>query len=134
MSIADLWGFSEDPIEEFRTPAAILKEQAELFSNSMREKGVYAELIQRNVSDQKRLAFGLDIVAPGLDDYRVRVVSISFAVTASYPVRVVSDFSGPQILGSDMNDELEFIESLKNIFQSSPMRVAISSLISNSNL
>jgi hypothetical protein len=129
----DLWDFESTPIPELRTPAAILKEQAEIFNQKMQAKGLFAEVQQRSPKDAAKLGFALDVVVPALADYRLRVVGVSFPIAESYPLRVTSDF-GDFPFGADAESEDHLMHILGEILTDASLRTALASLIANSNL
>src|SRR5438132_350197 len=89
---SSMWG--KLPVDiEIRPPVSFLKEQASLLTKET--KG----LLQGQVAVQgaaPSLTASLDIVAPALNGYRVRTVTISHGI-AFYPVTMKNELTGQAV-------------------------------------
>ena len=115
-------------------PRKILLSQAQLLGDKT-DGYVTAEIQQLQFKDEKKIAYGLNLIAPALNWYRVRICNISHSIISIFPVTIWSDFV-PCDDGSyfhfDTTDEEDFVNTLKTILQSQKVIAAIESLIAQS--
>lgn len=117
-------------------PVSLLREQASLLgerTKNLVEGSVVTPGTVRGVDflqQKDRFSYGLDLVAPALNNYRYRLFSISHGVEF-YPLTI----SGTEALNSDefqVNNEEEFLKAIERIFLSEKTKRIISSLIAQS--
>jgi hypothetical protein len=127
----DLWPSLIDTRQP-RVPAAILSEQAALLPQ--KTNAVLAGEVKPSSgrTESNRLAFVFNIVAPLLNNYRLRLIGIAHGVVALYPVRVAAflmpgeDEESVKIF--EARDEKQFINIIKEILNDSTTISAIQSL------
>jgi hypothetical protein len=135
--ITDLWDFDSNPLPEVRSPASLLREQANIFSENMSARGMFAEVRQHSPSrDTRNLVFLFDLLVPSLGDYRLRVARCEFSVRSAYPVKISSDYGDPATQGGFAEAEMEedFADCLRSIFTDTTLRTSIASLLANSEI
>jgi hypothetical protein len=116
-------------------PVSLLREQASLLgerTKNLVEGSVVTPGTVRGVDrfSKDQFSYGLDLVAPALNNYRYRLFSISHGVEF-YPLTI----SGSEALNSDefqVNNEEEFLKALETIFSSEKTKGIIASLIAQS--
>lgn len=125
MSTKSLWG-ELPPAANIRTPVSILREQATVLAEATR--GVLAgEVAQLQTANNDEFVHVLMIVAPALNNYRYRVLTIAHHVTL-YPV-VLHD--GEATI--ECADEADFITDLEAVLSSQRVHKAIGALLAQSN-
>lgn len=116
-------------------PVAILKEQASLLGE--RTKNLVEGRVSAGVGTdidkflQNTFTYDFDLVAPALNSYRYRLLSMTHDAEAFYPLTIAS-----AALGSDrlvrINNEEELLKALEAVFSSDKTRRVIGSLLAQS--
>lgn len=122
MSIENLWGEMPD-VDAIRTPIAILKEQASLLKQ--KTNGLLEGTVQILEQELDQLIATLDIVAPVLGGYSVRIVQIKYGLHF-YPVEVIDILANR---GYNSNDEDSYKSNLETVFRSQHVQKIIKTLI-----
>lgn len=119
---SDLWG--DLPVDaNLRPPIVFLREQATILTE--RTKGLLrGELSSLRAAPALQAA--LDIVAPGLQNYRYRVLLIEHAI-AFYPVRIQDVANGVVM---DAKSEEEYLKALARILGSPTVHQVVGALVS----
>lgn len=122
----NLWG--ELPSGELLTsPSAILREQAEILTDHT--KGLLVgKVVPGGQAKDDSMLFHFDIVAPFLNDYRYRLISVHHPVTL-YPVKMMDRLRS---IETTSNSEEEFVENLANTLASDETRQIIAALLAQS--
>lgn len=127
----DLWPSLTDA-RQLKAPAAILSEQAALLPQ--KTNGILGGEVKpaSGKPESNRLAFVFNIVAPLLNNYRLRLIGVAHGVLTLYPVRVAAflmpgeDEESVKIF--EARDEGQFINIIKEILNDSTTVSAIESL------
>lgn len=120
--IEDLWG--ELPKGEKQpTPAAILKEQADLLSKKTDDQLIGKMLTLKH---DKEFSFRLRIEVPSLTGVSVDLFTISYPI-GLYPVSLLSEVEN--VPKSTSNDKEEFIINLSNFLKAEPVQILIKRLL-----
>ena len=118
----DLWG--DLPLDvTIRPPAVFLKEQASILT--VRTRG----LLRGEVSYLRaapNLQAALDIVAPALQGYRLRLLIIEHAIVF-YPLQMTDVLNG---ITRDAPSEDQYVTLLKSLLSSRKVHDAVGSLLS----
>jgi hypothetical protein len=132
--LEDLWpGTIAEP--SFKAPAVILREQADLLGR--RTKGVVRAEVRpmEQLKGSKRISFSFNIVAPFLNNYRLRLLTIWHEPTKVYPTFISSSLlpasaedeqSDQRVVQADT--EKDFRERVKELFAHETTVRAIESL------
>jgi hypothetical protein len=115
-----------------RTPVTILKEQAEAVTQAT--NGVLNGEIRaysRNSLERADFKSGtqLAITVPFLKDYSVILLNYDHNITM-YPGVIKDNFGNNSFI---INNELEFVNSLKDIFSSEKTKMILANLLSQAN-
>jgi len=125
MSTSDLWG-DLTGLETVTSPREVLEEQGAILAKKTHGKlrGDVRDLTQADT-----FIYALDIVAPGLNDYRYTVLTVRHGITM-YPLLMLSgsDDAIPQAR-IKCDDEQELIDALSRVLGSSKTKRAIASLL-----
>jgi len=112
----DLWPNFEK-LPKFRAPAQILREQAELLGEKTGNV-IRAEVLPLKVRDEGRLLFGFSLIAPALNNYRLRVLNLGHEVRRLYPAKLTTMLQ-PPVEGRypvyELGSESAFVEALKSV-------------------
>jgi hypothetical protein len=111
----DFWG--EIQVSEIRTPASILREQAALLGP--KTQNVIEARVETAVTADDKFAHAFYLVAPGLDNYRYRLLQITHPI-GLYPV-----ISPPHVLKT----EEEFTAWLHKKLSSDQTRRIVANLL-----
>jgi hypothetical protein len=107
-----------------RTPLSILREQATALTEQT--NGLLVGQVEVTQQADGNLVINLDIVVPGLNDYRARILSYQQPISL-YPGRL----SGMGVLGTDLvNTEEQFLGSVRKVLSSQHIKNVLTSLIS----
>jgi hypothetical protein len=107
-----------------RTPLSILREQATALTEQT--NGLLVGQVEVTQQADGNLVINLDIVVPGLNDYRARILSYQQPISL-YPGRL----SGMGVLGTDLvNTEEQFLGSVRKVLSSQHIKNVPTSLIS----
>ena len=124
MAVQDLWG--ELPVTETaQTPVTILREQAALLEK--KTENVLQENINISAHDSKFRA-RFDIIAPSLDDYSYRVLSIGYPVFM-YPLQIFEEVTGAVARVRECRDEESFVQALGEILSHPRIKRVVTSLL-----
>ncbi len=127
MAVQDLWG--ELPVTEtVRTPVTILREQAALLEKKTEN------ILQGNIhiaASRDEFSVSFDIIAPSLDDYSYRVLTIDYP-PIMYPLRVREKVTREAPVIWQCGDEERFTEVLGRILSHSQIRRVVTSLVAQS--
>lgn len=131
MAVQDLWG--EIPLTEtIRMPVTILREQAVLLEKKT-ENVLQGNIHISSHGDRFRASF--DIVAPSLDDYSYRVLTIDYPVSM-YPLEIYDEIKGEEGDGplnpTRCRDEESFTKALGRVLSHPQMRKVVTSLVAQS--
>ena len=122
MTVKNLWGDLND-LPTLRTPASILKEQAEILQSHT--NGMLVAEVKTSGNQNKRIYYELNIVVPALHNYKYNVVAVSHTITL-YPVHFHSSVNNI----ASATDESEFVQKLSDIISSDEIRQNIIALLS----
>ena len=120
--IEDLWGDLPNG-EKQPTPAAMLKEQADLLSKKTSDKLVGNIL---TLKKDKEFSFRLRIEVPSITGFSVDLFTISYPI-GLYPVALMSQVEN--IPNSRSNDKEEFILNFSNFLRAEPVQMIIKRLL-----
>lgn len=128
----NLWG-DLPPVEDIRTPASILKEQAtrltEITGGVLRGKATF----QQSSVSIGRVSLELRIVAPALQSYEYTVARVGHAIDQQYPLILSADIA-QETLRVTCEDERDFLGALRGVLQSPKIRNVIAALLSQSKI
>jgi hypothetical protein len=144
--IVDLWP-DTIKVEKMITPVTILRQQASLLGR--KTKNIIQGEVEKGTGDfsSDSFAYTFYIVTPALNNYRYRLLSISYGVYL-YPVAIkiedkeileeisskfIAILTKSGILGITANSEPEFLNILRAIFNSAKVMRVISVLLSQSD-
>jgi hypothetical protein len=142
--IPDLWSNAIDV--DVLTPAAILNTQASLLKR--KTQGIVIAEVGSSVDSNKIVTITFDLVAPGIDNFRARVLAVRHKAEYVYPALVsTSAFSGKgggffgDLKWGGIEDQLsklaetetEFIGLLQEALRSGFILSMVQSLIARSN-
>lgn len=122
----NLWGNLPESTE-IKPPLVFLREQASILGQ------LTSNVLQGDVQvskDGSTIAATLDIVAPALDNYRFRIVSISHGISF-YPVTLTWHLNNRSHV---CPDEKEFLRLLQTYLSSPETHKIIGSLVAQSKL
>lgn len=123
---SSMWG--KLPVDaRMRPPISFLREQAAALTTETR--GLLQGKVVTMEADPPALQAALDIVAPSLNGYRVRVVTISHGLTF-YPVLVRGVVAGQAL---NANSEAMFQSALRTMLSNAKVHNVIGALISQIN-
>lgn len=131
-TIPNLWPKNDVSVNVL-SPVAILRAQAS--SLTQMTKGLLQGEVTSIALESGRTQYHLDIVAPALENYRHRLLSVTQPSKMNYPV----SFLGQEpILGYKGDDTLayseqQFINKLQDVLNSEAAVAVLQSLISRSN-
>jgi len=131
-----LWPTNIDTQPKIVTPSAILKEQASILSQMVRNI-LRGAVRQFQVEDEftPKLHYAFTIVAPALNNYSVELFTIEHDATKLYPLKLESRFLPPprqSELTLTINDEESFRASIRELFADKRTTDAISALLAQS--
>lgn len=107
-------------------PVAILRQQAAALGKQTRN--ILEGYVRRTESPKPTiLSFSFEVVAPGLGDYRVELLTVYHEVVPFYPVHVT--WNGAR---TPCTSEDEFKEKLRAIFNDSATQAVLQSLLDQS--
>jgi hypothetical protein len=123
MDTEDLWG-TLPKIEKGRTPVSILKEQANLLMQKT-ERVIEARVVtQANI--QGAIIATLVLFVPALSGYQTSLLVIQHGI-GLYPVTLLPTLGGSaQVVA---NNEVEYIDMLRKIFQSEMVQGVLVNLL-----
>jgi len=121
----NLWGDGEF-VSDVKAPVAILKEQAAVLTNLT--KGVLQGTVKVLRAQSAISNIELRIMAPALDNYHYLVADV-YHPTEVYPVQVIDPTNKTEY---SADDEEQFKDALRKVFQSDKVRRAIAMLIAQS--
>jgi len=126
MSTESLWG-DLSHLEEVKTPALHLKEQAAILTQSTSGLLV-GDVHQEAQGDQ--ISAELDVVVPALGDYRLNVVRVLYPLSI-YPLDIqdVTNYEWQKC-----PDEQAFVAQLRAILSSPKIRKTIATLLAQSKI
>lgn len=144
-AIPDLWPSDIDL--QVVPPLNILKAQEATLAQ--KTKGILQAKVSTTVTD-KLVQYDLDLIAPALNFYRERILSVTHDNGFIYPVRITSEVFDPntsmslsrlqRAMSADPGrsqrtaaTEEEFINLVRQVLQSNDVRALIQSLIARSN-
>jgi hypothetical protein len=134
--IPDLW--PDDISTDVLTPLAIMR--AQVPGLERRTNGLL-EVDLNSVEKEKKVVHNFDLVAPALERFRERVLTVTHERDRVYPAilqaacfsrRGLSTFAGTGLDATAMSQE-EFISLMREVIRSSEVRSSIESLIARSN-
>ena len=122
-------------------PVAILRVQAQNLTQ-MTHGLLQGEVISAD-GDPEAVRHHLDVVAPGFNGYRFRILTVQHGSDLVYPVSLIhpaafsteeiDEYENPYTIRPTAYSEDEFIQILKDVFQSGHVLSVINSLIAQSN-
>ena len=125
MTSDNLWGDLPE-VEDLRTPASILKEQAtrltEMTAGALRGKTTYLQLAGGKFNLELR------IVAQPLQGYEYTVAKITHPIE-QYPLTITADLGGERVWRASCTDEAEFVAALREVLTADKTRAVIASLL-----
>lgn len=122
METTNLWGDLAG-ITGFRTPSAILKEQADILG---RITGGYVTAVVTQSGDDGTVAVQLCLQAHKLDNYSQNVLTVRHPIKG-YPLKIHDNLRGTNFTAAN---ELEFNSVLAGVLSSKDMRELIAALMS----
>ncbi len=121
----NLWPeFSLD--EVIRTPKMILNEQAEFLAKGT--KNLLTGKIKSYVNEYDVITHEFNIVVPNLNGYQYKLFTVTHESVLIYPCTLEENDRE----WTEIEDENEFLDILKNIFNSADTKRIIQSLVSQS--
>jgi hypothetical protein len=123
----DLWP-EELKTLEITPPSSILREQANLLTQ--KTKGLVegqVEVMRRSDQDDHRLEIAFYLVAPNLDEYSYRLLTVDHPVSY-YPLTVNSHSEA----NFECANEEEYLKALQKIFNSDKTRNTIGAMLAQS--
>ena len=118
-------------VTQIRTPLSILREQASALTQET--KGVLVGQAEAQ-PDGGRIRVVLDVVAPGLNDYRYRVLEYTQPLEM-YPGQLNGPGGvNPLIPSVRIQDEPKFIDAVKEVLSSPRVKNVLASLLAQVSL
>jgi hypothetical protein len=111
-------------VATLRTPLSILREQATALTEQT--NGLLVGQVETNQLSDGNLQFKLEVVVPALNDYRVRILRYLQPITL-YPGNLTGMGIGAFV---EINNEEDFVISVRNALSSQTVKNILSSLIS----
>jgi len=127
MAAKTMWGELGN-LEKVKTPAAVLREQANLLTEATGHILEGDVTVGRGPFVAWVFQASLDIVAPALNEYRYSVLEASYPM-GIYPVHIRDRVHDKEY---ECADEKEFLARLESILSSSELRTVIATLLSES--
>ncbi|WP_375446293.1 hypothetical protein [uncultured Fibrella sp.] len=127
METQNLW--PDFPTQEIKGPKVILTEQAQYLMERTNNV-LSAAVIPSSVPNNERILYSLFVIAPLLNGYRYKLLTISFDLAVNYPLDLSWRYPGD--MKKILYDEEEFIEELRMIFNDKTTISVVSSLLSQS--
>ena len=129
MTVQNLWG-SLDELDNIRSPAVILQEQAALLGKLTNE---LLEGVVKRQSEPRHNRFEalLYVVAPALGPYRIQILEISYSLEKTYPVMFRETLDGRI---SRVDNEAILLKKLEQFLSSERVRKVLATLISESKM
>ncbi|HGJ66429.1 TPA: hypothetical protein ENS27_13785 [bacterium] len=138
----DLWPDKIAIDEKIITPVTILRQQASLLSDKTQNvlEGEVEDV--KNTSEPYDFHYAFYIIAPNLNNYRYRLLDIFYNISPLYPLRVeletdiykeISPKFKSQKRTIGATSEKDFLDLLKEIFNSKKVLRVISVLLSQSD-
>lgn len=129
MAVPDLWG--ELPLTETaRTPVTILREQAALLEKKT-ENVLQGNIHIRPSTYGNGFSASFDIIAPSLDDYSYRVLTIDYPISM-YPLKIREEVTGRPPMPIECSNEESFMQALGEILAHPQMKKVVASLMAQS--
>ena len=131
VSVKSLWG-AIPSAEAIRTPYTVFREQAASLgelTDHILEGRVRRVPKSPFISNPEDFTVVMDIVAPAIDNYAFRLLSVTYPITTLYPARLEDVSSGETY---ECENEEVFVEYLGIILSSDGVRKAVQGLLSQS--
>lgn len=133
--VRDLWpdDLARGPI---LTPLAILRVQA---ARLRTKTGGLLEAEIKETSEEDRITYAFDLVAPALDRYRHGILHVTHGKRQVYPAKLASTYlpakmNQPNVVHTTTAYTQEaFMEGLASIFGKAELRAVIDSILAQSN-
>jgi len=133
--VESLWSIPET--ENVRPPLTIMKEQATALTKQT--KGSLVGSVEA-AANGNGLKINLSVEVPALNNYRYHVLTYTQPITM-YPGRLASEVPGPsgtrlsvlRAQGTEVNNDQEFVEVLKQLLASEEVKQLLSSLLAQAN-
>ena len=122
MSGENLWGEIADPVGQ-RTPYSIAREQATILTE------ITKGLLIGSLDQQQHptvLIYNFEIKAPGLNNYKILIFTMSYPLISIYPVAIADRLNN---VHSQCANEDQFVATLKTILSSKKAKDVISALL-----
>lgn len=142
--VKNLWG--DLPVEEFRTPHVVLREQASILTESTNglligkvakekfnkifftpDQDVEIKFTLEDSQDKYVFTSRLEIIVPSINNYSISIVQIDYPIKM-YPLRIMSTVTDDYQY-QKCQTESEFNENLEEILSSSEVRRIIAGLL-----
>jgi hypothetical protein len=120
----NLWGDSFKP-ELIRTPYIIWREQASLLGQLT--DNLIEATTERSRMSTIHIEVKLSIIAPALENYTYRVLSVIYKVDQIYPLEVIDHQT---LVTETCENEEQFIDTIGKILSSDRVKTVINSLLS----
>jgi len=138
--MTNLWPAEITEVSEITPPVVILEQQATMLGD-MTKNIVLAE-VKAEESKTYEFSYTFDIVAPILDNYRYRLLTIYHHIDF-YPLIIavekeiyqdikLSDKTKKESMALEVDSESKFLEELRKIFRSNKTKRIISALLAQS--
>ncbi|MEZ0486833.1 hypothetical protein [Fibrella aquatica] len=127
METQNLW--PDFPVQESKGPKTILSEQARYLTEQTNNI-LSAAVTPSAVPNNERIQYTLFIIAPLLNDYRYKLLTISYDLAVNYPLYITWRYEeDPK---KEILSEEEFIKELRMIFNDPTTISVVSSLLAQS--